>query len=185
MRILSLYSIIYVSVSYSNQQTESPHGSDFKISCKTCHSPKGWKLDKDVYSFNHNKTKLPTGWAACLLADCRQCHPTLVFKRQRHECSQCHTDVHQSTTGLDCHGATLLHHGLSTISTRFTRGAGSLCLGPTELLIASDAISRRAYIRFDVLGINCVDCHRNDYWLPQIPIMFSRECRKIVPFVTR
>jgi len=57
MRILSLLIFCFLLISL-NQQTDSPHGRDFKVSCKTCHSPKGWQIDKEVYSFDHNTTKL-------------------------------------------------------------------------------------------------------------------------------
>jgi hypothetical protein len=38
---------------------DPPHGSDFKISCSVSHSTKGWKLDKEIYSFKHDTTGLP------------------------------------------------------------------------------------------------------------------------------
>jgi len=58
---------------------DSPHGSDFKISCKTCHSSKGWQFDKSISSFDHNTTKMKLVGQHKEI-NCRQCHPTLVFK---------------------------------------------------------------------------------------------------------
>ena len=43
---------------------DSPHGSVFKISCNVCHSPKGWELDREIYSFDHHTTRLPLGRTA-------------------------------------------------------------------------------------------------------------------------
>ena len=100
MRILSLV-ILFIVLYLSNQKTESPHGSEFKVSCKTCHSSKGWQLDKEIYSFDHSKTKLPlTGQHTEI--NCRLCHKTLIFSAAKSECNQCHNDIHQNTVGLDC-----------------------------------------------------------------------------------
>lgn len=99
MRILSL--LIFCLLLLLNRQTNSPHGADFKISCKTCHSTKGWQLDKEIYSFDHNKTKLPLVGQHAVI-NCKQCHPTLVFSDAKTHCIECHNDVHQLTVGLDC-----------------------------------------------------------------------------------
>ena len=53
MRVLSLAIPLLIMVIAGHAQ-DSPHGSDFEISCKVCHSPKGWELDREIYSFDHN-----------------------------------------------------------------------------------------------------------------------------------
>ncbi len=73
----------------------------FKVSCSVCHSAKGWELDREIYSFDHSKTKLPLVGQHTEI-NCKLCHPTLVFSEAPIDCNQCHTDVHQSTTGSDC-----------------------------------------------------------------------------------
>src|SRR5512140_1033595 len=158
MRILSLV-ILFAFLIFSNQKTDSPHGADFKISCKTCHSPKDWKLDKDIYSFDHNKTRLPLV-GQHVAVDCRQCHTSLVFYEAKEECSQCHSDVHQSTTGPDC---ARCHTPASWLVNNITeihqRGRFPL-LGAHRTADCYQCHKSESLARFDVTGINCIDCHR-------------------------
>ena len=100
MRILSLL-ILLSSLFFLNRLTDSPHGAGFKISCNKCHSSKGWELDKSIYSFDHNSTKMPLLGQHTTL-NCRQCHKSLVFAEAKTNCSDCHNDIHQSTVGSDC-----------------------------------------------------------------------------------
>ena len=65
MRVLSLTVPFLVLVMVCWGQ-DSPHGSDFEISCKVCHSPKGWELDREIYSFDHNTTTVASGRTAYL-----------------------------------------------------------------------------------------------------------------------
>jgi hypothetical protein len=100
MKIIMLF-LSFTLLILSNYRGDSPHGPDFKISCSTCHSPKGWELDRSVYSFNHDETLMPlTGQHTN--AECRQCHPSLVFSDAENECVSCHADHHQATVGSDC-----------------------------------------------------------------------------------
>src|SRR5512133_1615649 len=99
MRILSF--LILTLLNPLQDRTASPHGADFRISCGTCHSSKGWHLDKEIYSFNHNSTDFRLSGEHNQV-NCRECHPTLIFKDAKHQCSECHTDIHQGTVGLNC-----------------------------------------------------------------------------------
>jgi hypothetical protein len=161
MRILSLL-ILILLLYFSNQKTKSPHGPDFKISCETCHSSKGWQLDTVIYSFNHNKTKLPlTGQHTEI--NCKLCHTTLVFSAAKSQCNQCHNDVHQSTVGLDCSRchtpASWLVNNINEIhqKSRFP------LLGAHRTADCYSCHKSESLTRFDVIGINCIDCHQLDY----------------------
>jgi predicted CXXCH cytochrome family protein len=161
MRILSLL-IICASFIFSNQKTNSPHGSDFKISCKTCHSSKGWQLDKEVYSFNHNKTNLPLVGQHTSL-NCRQCHKTLVFKEAKSECFDCHSDIHQSTVGVECSRCHTPKSWLvNNISDIHQRSRFPL-VGAHRNADCIQCHKSESMARFDVPGINCIDCHRESY----------------------
>jgi predicted CXXCH cytochrome family protein len=161
MRILSLV-ILFVALYLSNQKTESPHGSSLKVSCKTCHSAKGWTLDKEIYSFNHNKTKLPLEGQHSQIT-CRQCHTTLVFNEAKSECFQCHKDLHQGSTGTDCSRchtpASWLVNNVNVIHER----SRVPLLGAHRMAECDQCHKSESLLRFDVLGVNCVDCHRNNY----------------------
>ncbi len=161
MQIFSLF-IIYLFSLFLNQQTKHPHGADFKISCSKCHSTKSWQLDKTIYSFDHNSTKLPlTGQHTEV--DCRQCHKSLIFRDARTECSDCHNDIHQATVGLDCFRC---HTPASWLVSNIT-GIHMLSrfplLGAHKTADCKDCHKSESLVRFDVLGVNCIDCHRKNY----------------------
>ena len=102
MRVLSLAgSLLILILLLAGRRQDSPHGSDFKISCSVCHSAKGWELDKEIYSFDHNTTRLPLEGQHNPF-NCKACHPTLVFAEAETECFSCHTDMHNQTVGMDC-----------------------------------------------------------------------------------
>jgi hypothetical protein len=161
MRILSLL-IFNVFLVFSNNQTDSPHGPDFKISCKTCHSSKGWQLDKTIYSFNHNTTKLPlVGQHARI--DCKQCHTSLVFSKAGNQCSECHSDVHQATVGLDCSRCHTPDSWLvKNINELHNRSRFPL-IGVHRTADCSQCHKSESLARYDVSGVRCIDCHRQNY----------------------
>lgn len=103
MRILPLL-ILNLLPLFQDRTAVQPHGPDFRISCSTCHSSKGWHLDKEIYSFNHNSTLFPlTGEHAEV--NCRQCHPTLIFKDAKTQCVDCHKSeslVRFDVPGVNC-----------------------------------------------------------------------------------
>jgi hypothetical protein len=178
MRILSLTILIVFSLSL-NGQTNSPHGSAFKVSCKTCHSSKGWQLDKAIYSFDHNKTKFPlTGQHT--LVSCRLCHPTLVFSAAKTNCIDCHKDIHQATVGPDCIRChTTVTWLVTNINDLHMRSRFPL-LGSHRLADCSQCHKSESLLRFDAIGINCVDCHLDKYLATTNPNHasggISREC---------
>jgi hypothetical protein len=178
MRILSLL-IFCVVLIFFNRQGDSPHGTNFKISCSTCHSSKGWQLDKEIYSFNHNKTKLPlVGQHAAV--NCRQCHISLVFSEAKSECFQCHKDVHQGTTGLDCSRCHTSESWLVKNINEIHQNSRFPLLGAHRTADCSQCHKSESLARFDVPGINCIDCHRPNYLATSNPnhvqAGFSEDC---------
>jgi hypothetical protein len=161
MRILS-FLIYFISSFFLNRLEQSPHGPGFKISCKTCHSSKGWELDRSVYSFDHNTTKMPLLGQHNTL-NCRQCHQTLVFSEAKTSCNDCHKDMHQGTTGSDC---SRCHNQVSWLVNNINeihRMSRFPLLGAHRTADCSLCHISESLLRFDVLGVNCVDCHRSDY----------------------
>jgi hypothetical protein len=161
MRILSFLALCFILCGLA-QKSDSPHGKNFSVSCSTCHSSKGWDIDKSIYSFNHNKTNFAlTGQH--LIVKCRQCHPSLVFSEAKGECNICHQDIHQGTTGLDCGrchtSSTWLVHNVVTLH---DQGRFPL-LGAHRTADCSDCHKSENGLRFDTPGVNCIDCHRQDY----------------------
>jgi hypothetical protein len=161
MRILVLIFVYFLMV-LPNRQVDSPHGPDFKMSCSDCHSSKSWELDTAVYSFDHNTTPFPlTGQH--VTADCRQCHPTLVFRDAKTECSSCHSDQHQGTVGLDCARCHKTRSWLVDNINEIHQSSRFPLLGAHRTADCLQCHKSENHVRFDVPGIQCVDCHREDY----------------------
>ncbi len=161
MRILSLL-VLGLFLVFSGQKTKSPHGSDFKVSCNTCHSSKGWQVDKSVFSFNHSKTKFVLSGQHNEVS-CRQCHSTLVFSEAKSECNECHQDVHQGTTGLDCGRCHTPVSWLVNNVTEIHQSGRFPLLGAHRTADCSDCHTSENNVRYDVPGVECIDCHREDY----------------------
>ncbi len=161
MRVLS-FVIVLLSLFFLKQVTQSPHGPKFKISCKTCHSAKGWELDRSVYSFDHNTTKMPLfGQHASI--DCKQCHKSLVFSEARTACIDCHKDIHQSTVGPDC---SRCHNQFSWLVNNINdihRTSRFPLMGAHRTADCAQCHVSESLLRFDVPGVNCIDCHRANY----------------------
>jgi predicted CXXCH cytochrome family protein len=161
MRILSLV-ILIVMLYLSDQKTESPHGPSLKVSCKTCHSSKGWQLDKEIYSFDHSKTKLPLA-GIHKEVDCRQCHTSLVFSDAKTECIQCHKDIHQNSVGPDCSRCHTQVSWLVNNIAEIHRRSRFPLVGAHVTADCNQCHKSENLVRFDVAGVNCIDCHRQDY----------------------
>ncbi len=178
MRIVSLLILVVLLIA-AKQRTTSPHGPKFKVSCNSCHSAQGWQLDKKIYSFNHDLTSFPlTGQHAAV--DCRMCHLSLVFAEARSGCIDCHTDIHQATAGLDCSRCHTTASWLVNNITDIHQKSRFQLLGPHKSADCYDCHKSESMTRFDVTGINCIDCHRQDYNAASNPnhvqAGFSNDC---------
>lgn len=161
MNILSL--LIFLSVYFTtNTKTDSPHGADFKVSCSTCHSSKSWKLDYEIYSYNHNVSNFPLKGQHSAVS-CRQCHVSLVFKEAKNECNQCHNDIHQGTVGSDCSRCHTPASWLVNNVNEIHQMSRFPLLGMHRTADCSECHKSENLTRFDVPGINCIDCHRQDF----------------------
>jgi nitrate/TMAO reductase-like tetraheme cytochrome c subunit len=178
MRILSLLIFCFM-LFFLKRQSDSPHGADFKISCKTCHSSKGWQLDKEIYSFDHNTTKLPLVGQHSNI-NCRQCHPTLIFGNAKTNCIDCHNDVHQATVGPDCSRCHTPSSWLVKNINEIHDASRFPLLGAHRTADCYQCHKSESLARFDVPGINCIDCHRANYMATTNPnhiqAGFSENC---------
>ncbi len=164
MRKLSLIIVlafVFMSVAMVSP-TPSPHGDDFKISCDVCHSSKGWKLDKEIYSFDHNTTALPlTGQHKQV--DCKSCHPTLVFKDAKTSCVDCHTDMHNQTVGPDCSRCHTTNSWIVENTTEMHQRSRFPLTGPHYATDCGNCHKSASLLRFEPLGVECYDCHSANY----------------------
>jgi hypothetical protein len=178
MRILILL-VIWLLFLFFKQGGESPHGPDFKVSCSVCHSSKGWQIDSAVYSFDHNTTKFALSGQHRDVS-CRECHPTLIFHEAKTECNECHTDIHQNTAGLDCARCHNPESWLVYNITGLHQRSRFPLLGAHRTADCIACHKSETYVRFDVQGINCIDCHRQNYMATTNPnhtsAGFSEDC---------
>jgi len=171
MKLVALL-FLFIILIISGWLDDSPHGSDFQISCNTCHSAKGWEIDKEIYSFDHGTTRLPlTGQH--IQADCRNCHPTLVFSEAKTECVSCHTDPHQSTVGSDCSRCHTPESWLVKNITEIHQMSRFPLLGAHRTADCFDCHKSENLIRFDIPDIECISCHRRDYLATTNPNHFE------------
>jgi hypothetical protein len=162
MRILSLLILSAFLVTAYRATQSSPHGPGLKISCKTCHSTKGWQFDRVVYSFDHSTTRLPLSGQHTTL-NCRECHVSLVFSEAQFNCIDCHKDVHQSTVGTDCSRCHTPESWLVSDITGIHRMSRFPLLGAHRTADCVMCHKSENPVRFDVLGVNCIDCHRDKF----------------------
>lgn len=178
MRVLS-FLIFLLLVFFAGRLSDSPHGSEFKISCSTCHSAGGWSLDTSVYSFNHNSTELPLKGQHAKI-NCRQCHISLVFSEAKSQCFDCHRDVHESTTGSDCSRCHTSDSWLVTNINEIHRLSRFPLMGAHRTTDCAMCHKSESMLRFDVGGINCIDCHQAEFLATTSPnhsqVGFSQEC---------
>jgi hypothetical protein len=162
MRKLSLiifFTLITVSLVWLKP---SPHGKDFKISCEICHSPKGWEIDKSVYSFDHNATQLPlegqhTG------VNCKLCHPTLIFSEANTGCVDCHTDMHNQTVRPDCARCHTAKSWIVENIAEIHQRSRFPLIGPHLTADCTQCHKSESMLQFDPLGVGCIDCHQLDF----------------------
>ena len=147
---------------------QKPHGEDFKIDCATCHNSESWKVTKPDMSFDHNTTKFKlTGQHQ--MVDCKSCHTTLKFQETKSECASCHTDMHQNTLGPDCAKCHDTKHWIVQNTTTMHQLSRFPLLGNHAVADCAQCHKSSSKLQFEPLGIECIDCHRNDYLAAKTP----------------
>ncbi len=161
MRVLSL-ALLLLILGIAGRTQDSPHGSNFDINCKVCHSPKSWELDRKIYSFNHNSTKLPLEGQHNSI-NCKLCHPTLVFSEAKTDCFSCHADMHNQTVGMDCARCHTPKSWIVENITDLHRGSRFPLQGPHLTANCMDCHRSASLLQFEPVGVECIDCHIKDY----------------------
>jgi hypothetical protein len=144
------------------KQPVAPHGDSFKVGCSVCHSEKGWVIDQEIYSFNHDLTKMPLVGQHTQI-NCKLCHPTLVFSEAKNECAECHIDVHESTVGNECSRCHTPHSWLVNNITQIHQQSRFPLVGVHATVDCYQCHKSETFRRFEVLGTECYNCHIGDY----------------------
>jgi len=136
---------------------QSPHGKNLDIPCSFCHNEK-----TDSINFNHSGTNFILNGSHTNLS-CKTCHKSLEFDKVNKECFDCHIDIHQGSLDkncLTCHNtfdwANVNYNEIHNKS-RFP------LIGAHNTGNCLSCHSNSNIFNYDVLGVNCYDCHKDDY----------------------
>lgn len=161
MRILSLI-FVFSLMLVSGFSQDFPHGDDFEIDCELCHNPESWGFDKANFAFDHNTAKFALVGQHTQI-DCRLCHKSLVFSQAIPECASCHQDMHYQTVGLDCARCHTPKSWLVENVTDIHQMGRFPLVGAHYAADCSQCHPSASLLRFEPLGIECIDCHQEDY----------------------
>jgi len=164
----NLSQIILLLALSVNVLAQSPHGTELTASCDDCHNPKGWKLEWGTYAFNHDTTSFEL-IGMHEEVDCRSCHPTLIFSQAETECVSCHIDMHNQTVGMDCARCHTPASWLVNDITELHQQSRFPLLGPHNTADCYQCHPSASLLRFEPLGVECYDCHRQDYLTAKDP----------------
>ncbi|PKP27262.1 MAG: hypothetical protein CVU06_02775 [Bacteroidetes bacterium HGW-Bacteroidetes-22] len=177
MRRLSLTFLLTIMIMVSQGQ-KSPHGKGFSLSCKDCHNTDGWKIELQKLSFDHSKTGFALEGQHRVIT-CKDCHATLEFASAGKECTSCHVDVHQQTVGSDCGRCHTPNSWIVPDITALHQQSRFPLIGPHITADCRDchgtlagqpvSLSGTTPILFEPLGVNCYDCHSDNYLSAQNP----------------
>lgn len=164
MRSLSLITIILIAaiIVLAFRPDDPPHGNNFDLSCSLCHNSESWKMAKD-HNFRHDSlTQFPLlGQHSAI--NCRQCHVSLVFSEASMECVSCHADMHKQSVGMDCGRCHTPESWLVTNIIEIHQQGRFPLVGPHLAAQCQDCHQSASSLYFEPLGIECVDCHLEDY----------------------
>jgi len=136
---------------------QSPHGNNFKLECSICH-----KEDDKPIVFDH----LSTGFiisGAHLNASCINCHNSLEFDKVKKECYDCHIDIHQGSLDKNCNTCHNSNTWIIENINNLHRGSRFRLLGAHQSADCIECHTNNNQFKYDVLGVGCYDCHKNDY----------------------
>ena len=172
------YLIILILLSFTSM-AQMPHGEGFKIDCATCHNAEGWKVTKADMSFDHNTTSFKlTGQHQEV--NCKSCHQSLKFKEAKSECAACHTDMHNNTLGPDCARCHDTRNWMIQNTSRLHQLTRFPLFGNHAVADCASCHPSASTLRFEPLGIECIDCHRKDYLATNNPnhqqVGYSTNC---------
>ncbi|MDA3818061.1 MAG: hypothetical protein PF486_11840, partial [Prolixibacteraceae bacterium] len=147
---------------------QSPHGEEFTLDCNDCHTSKNWsELRKDL-NFDHRSTGFELMGQHSQI-DCKSCHDTLVFSQAPVNCNECHIDMHSNSLGQDCERCHTSESWIVTSINELHDMSRFPLSGAHQTASCMECHETFDQLRFEVTGIECIDCHRQDYLSTQSP----------------
>lgn len=160
--------IVLLFMGYLPLMAQSPHGDDLKMDCIQCHNPSGWTMDYQTIQFDHDKTEFQLE-GTHVLTDCTQCHSSLIFDQAPLQCISCHTDVHSQSVGNDCVRCHTTESWIVDNIPELHEENGFPLIGSHSNLSCIECHTSDSNQRFDRIGNECINCHREDYVGTQNP----------------
>lgn len=171
--------IVGMLLAFSTIFAQSPHGDALKIDCSDCHNPSGWKIDRNTIIFEHSNTDFDLE-GAHIQTDCMACHESLIFNEAPNQCASCHSDIHSMSVGNDCARCHTSETWLVDNIPELHEENGFPLIGAHGNLSCVDCHTSETNLRFDRIGNDCINCHREDYLATQSPnhltLGYSTDC---------
>jgi len=171
--------ILAMLLTFSTILAQSPHGDELKIDCAECHNPTGWKIDTNSISFEHNDTDFELE-GAHTQTDCIACHASLIFNEAPNQCASCHSDIHSMSVGNDCARCHTSETWLVDNIPELHEENGFPLIGVHSNLSCVDCHTSETNLRFERIGNECINCHREDYLATESPnhltLGYSTDC---------
>ncbi len=187
MRKLSLIAILNLIMVFAGAQ-ENPHGEKLTMDCTDCHTTDGWKYSRATSVFNHDLTKFKLE-GQHIYTNCVACHTSLVFSDAKSSCVDCHADMHNTTVGTDCSQCHNCESWIVDNITEIHQMSRFPLLGAHNTASCSDCHTSASQLEFEPLGVECIDCHQQDYMATTNPNHVQAgistnciECHKIEAF---
>ena len=163
--ILAGFTILSMSLTLMKP---SPHGKDFRLNCGLCHNADSWEVNSKTMTFNHSTTDFVLEGRHQQI-NCRQCHNNLVFSEAKTTCISCHTDFHQQTVRHDCARCHTPKSWIITDASRIHQSTRFPLVGAHMAADCYDCHQSGSLLNFEPIGVNCIDCHRNNYMAAKNP----------------
>ena len=157
-----LSSIILVLLGFIQTYAQSPHGEMLKADCAACHTSSGWLPVRDTLDFDHNTTTFPLE-GSHLQVECKECHTSLVFSNAPSQCVNCHTDMHNMSVGSDCARCHSPESWIVDHIPELHEQSGFPLVGSHSTPNCVECHVSETSLRFNPIGNDCVNCHRDDY----------------------
>ncbi|MFZ4543186.1 MAG: multiheme c-type cytochrome [Saprospiraceae bacterium] len=158
---------------------QSPHGKGFAMDCAKCHSAETWSYNSKTTKFRHDSTLFPLVGQHTDV-NCKSCHSSLDFKKADSKCVSCHTDVHQQTVGTDCARCHTPKSWIVENVTQIHEQISFPLMGVHATVNCNDCHNSETNTRFSPIGMECINCHKNDFVTSQKPNHikkgFSQDC---------
>lgn len=100
---------------------------------------------------------------------CRLCHPSLKFKDAGTDCVDCHSDIHEQSVGPDCGRCHTTSSWIVENTTEMHQLSRFPLVGAHYTADCSSCHKSASLLRFEPLGVDCYDCHQQDYSETQTP----------------